>query len=53
MGAERIQFIQHQDKEILLLDFSDSRTDEVLRIIEAAKKVIRSRPESSLLTLTT
>ncbi len=52
METERVKFIQHQQKEILLLDFSNSKTDEVLRIIEEAKLVIRTKPENSLLTLT-
>ncbi len=52
METERVKFIKHQQKEILLLDFSNSKTDEVLKIIEEAKRVIRTKPEQSLLTLT-
>jgi hypothetical protein len=52
MKTERVKFIKHQEKEILLLDFSNSTADEVLKIIEQAKRVISSRPQQSLLTLT-
>lgn len=52
MATERVKFIEHQRKEILLLDFSDSNPDEVLKIIEHAKQVIRKKPEQSVLTLT-
>ncbi len=52
METERVKFIKHQEKEILFLDFSNTKTDEVLKIIEHAKQVIRAKPEHSLLTLT-
>lgn len=52
METDRVKFIKHGEKEILLLDFSNSRTDEVLEIIEHAKRVISAKPENSLLTLT-
>jgi len=50
--TDRVKFIKHQEKEILFLDFSNSQTAEVLKIIEDAKQVIRTRPQNSLLTLT-
>ena len=52
MNSERVQFIKHQGKEILLLDFSNSEADEVLRIIDQATEVIGTQAEHSLLTLT-
>ncbi len=52
MQTERVRFIRHQEKDILFLDFSNSGTDDVLRTIEDAKRVISGRPEMSLLTLT-
>lgn len=48
----RVAFIYHKGKELLFLNFADCRTDEVLPIIEEAKKAIRARPEHSVLTLT-
>jgi hypothetical protein len=52
METERIKFIKHEESDILLLDFSNSKADEVLKIIEDAKQVIKARPKGSLLTLT-
>ncbi len=52
METDRVRFIRHQQKDILLLDFSDSGADDVLKIIADAKRVIGTRPEQSLLTLT-
>ncbi len=49
---QRIQFITHKGKEILQLNFTDCRIDDALLVIEAAKKVIRTAPKGSLLTLT-
>ncbi len=52
METERVKFIKHEEKDILFLDFSNTRTDEVLKIIEDAKRVISTKPMNSLLTLT-
>ncbi len=52
MEKERVKFIKHEEKDILFLDFSNTRTDEVLKIIEDAKQVISTKPMNSLLTLT-
>jgi hypothetical protein len=52
METERVKFIKHQERDILLLDFSNSGAEEVLKIIEDAKKVICTKPPNSLLTLT-
>jgi hypothetical protein len=49
---ERINFIHHKGQEILFLNFSRCRTEEVAPLIDRAKKVIATRPEQSLLTLT-
>ncbi len=51
METERVKFIRHQEKDILFLDFSNSGVEEVLKTIEDAKRVMRARPERSLLTL--
>jgi len=52
MTAERVQFIKHEGKEILFLNFSECRAHEVIPVIDQAKLVIRTRPEQSVLTLT-
>jgi len=49
---ERITFITHGGKDILLLDFSRLKANEVLQLIDPAKAVISGKPEKSILTLT-
>lgn len=49
---ERIQFIEHNGKKILYIDFSNTAPDELIGLTTAAKKVIGAQPEKSLLTLT-
>ncbi len=49
---DRISFITHDGKEMLLLDFSRLKAHEAIALIEPAKAVISSKPENSLLTLT-
>lgn len=48
----RVEFIKHNGKEILSLDFSNSKPGDVFLIINEAKQSIRTRPESSVRTLT-
>lgn len=50
--AERVQFITHRGKEILSIDFSRTSPDEMLQLMEEAKRVISQRPERSVRTLT-
>jgi dihydroxyacetone kinase DhaKLM complex PTS-EIIA-like component DhaM len=52
MASERIKFIKYGGKDILCLDFVGCNTTEVVAVIEEAKRVIRTQPEGSLLTLT-
>jgi hypothetical protein len=49
---DRVKFIVHSWRQILLLDFSHCSTDEAINVIDKAIKVIRSQPESSLLIVT-
>lgn len=49
---DRVNFITHQGKKILLIDFSNCKAEEVLATIEQAKAVIKRQPLNSLLTLT-
>jgi len=49
---ERVQFVQHNGKEILLLDFSRCTAKDALALIDEAAAAIRTRPQQSLLTLT-
>src|SRR4030042_6835694 len=50
--VERIRFIKHAGRDILLLDFSNFNADDFFEAIDFAKDVIASQPEKSLLTLT-
>jgi hypothetical protein len=49
---DRVRFLNHQEKEVLLLDFSNTDTEEVMKIIAHARDLIGTRPAQSLLTLT-
>jgi len=49
--ADRIGFITHQGKQILLVDLSNCSTAEVERIIRAVPEVVTTRPRASVLIL--
>jgi GTP:adenosylcobinamide-phosphate guanylyltransferase len=49
---EKVKFIEHKGKKIFNMDFSNCLENEVLALIEESKKIIKSQPEKSLLTLT-
>jgi hypothetical protein len=50
--TERVRFIQHKGKEILLIDFSSGTAQEVLAAMSEAQRVIGGRPFGSVRTLT-
>lgn len=49
---ERSRFMMHRGREIYVLDCSDCRPDEVVRIIDECARQVRSRPAGSVRTLT-
>jgi hypothetical protein len=49
---DRVKFIEHKGRKILHIDMSNCMENEVLALVEESKKVIKSQPEKSLLTLT-
>ncbi|MBP7791773.1 MAG: hypothetical protein KA120_01800 [Candidatus Goldbacteria bacterium] len=49
---EKVKFVEYKGKKILLIKMADLLENEVLQVIDYAKKIIRSQPEHSLLTLT-
>jgi len=49
---DKVKFIEHKGKQILFINMADLLEDDVLQVIESAKKIIRSQPEKSVLTLT-
>jgi hypothetical protein len=51
-AMERVRFIEHKERKILHLDFTRTRPDQILQIIEQAKQVIQAQPHASLRTLT-
>lgn len=49
---ERVRFITHQGKQVLLFDYRDlSDEDEILAMVEERKRVVTSQPKQSLLTI--
>jgi hypothetical protein len=48
---ERIHFISHQKRQILVVDFSRCSTVEVERIARAAPETVTVQPRSSVLVL--
>lgn len=49
---ERVKIIEYKGKQILFIDMSNLHEKDVLQVIEYAKKIIRSQPEKSILSLT-
>ncbi|MCJ7531335.1 MAG: hypothetical protein MUO64_09940 [Anaerolineales bacterium] len=49
---DRVQFLSHNDKQIVLLDLSHCQTIERIPLIEQAKIVIAGLPPKSSLVLT-
>jgi len=48
---ERIQFITHQKKQILLVDFSNCPSSEVEKISRAVPDYVTTQPRGSVLVL--
>jgi hypothetical protein len=49
--ADRIQFIEHQGQQIMLIDFSLCSPKEVLAIVAEVREQIPEHPRNSVLTL--
>jgi len=48
---ERVRFITHRGKRVLLIDHSGSTADEIRRTMDEVEHVVASEPPNSLLTL--
>lgn len=48
---ERIQFLEHKGKQVLLIDFTDCSPQEVMVISTAVKEVIRRQAKGTVLAL--
>jgi hypothetical protein len=51
MGLERVRFIDHQGKQVMLLDFSNCQAEDVSKVIVQAGPLIPKASPHSLLTL--
>lgn len=50
--SERVRFLQHRGRSILLIDFSHlEETDDIVAVARAAKEVVAKQPPASLRTL--
>jgi hypothetical protein len=49
--TDRVRFITHQGKQILLVDLSNCSASEVERIIRALPELVTTRPRNSALIL--
>jgi hypothetical protein len=48
---ERIEFVEHKGKQVLVIDFTGCTSQEVMMIATAVKEVIRRQPKGSVLAL--
>lgn len=48
---DRIRFVEHQDKQILLLDYSHATAVEMMLLLEQVRAVVARRPRGSVMTL--
>ncbi len=48
---ERIRFIKHRGKAILLIDFSQLTAEQILPMVNAVQQTIAHHPPNSVLTL--
>jgi hypothetical protein len=48
---DKVKFIEHNQKKILLIDFFDCNVEKALQIIEEGKSVMKQQAECSVLSL--
>jgi hypothetical protein len=49
---DRVRFITHKGKQVLLIDYHDLADEaEILEVVEERKRVVTSQPKNSLLTV--
>ena len=48
---ERVKFVEHRGSKILLIDFRDLDSKQVLEVEERVREVVGTRPRDSVLTL--
>ncbi len=48
---ERVRFIEHEGKQVLLLDFTDCTPEDVLDMMNETQRIVTAQPPASTLTL--
>jgi hypothetical protein len=48
---DRVRFITHQGKQILLVDLTDCNAEEVIELLTQVQRVVTTQPRNSALTL--
>lgn len=49
--TDRVRFIEHQSKQILLIDFSHAAKQEILTLLYKVQKTVAAEPPGSVLIL--
>ena len=50
-SADRVGFIAHNGKQILVVDFTDCTPEEVQSVLDEARWIITAQPQNSVLVL--
>jgi len=50
-SADRVGFITHKGKQILLVDFTNCAPEEVKSVADEARRIITAQPQQSVLVL--
>jgi hypothetical protein len=50
-SADRVGFIAHKGKQILLVDFTNCTPEEVKSVADEARRIITAQPQNSVLVL--
>ncbi len=48
---DRVRFITHQSKQILLVDLTDCNAEEVIELLTQVQRIVTTQPRNSVLTL--
>jgi len=48
---DRVRFITHQSKQILLVDLTDCNAEEVIELLTQVQRIVTTQPRKSALTL--
>ena len=48
---DRVRFITHQSKQILLVDLTDCNAEEVIELLTQVQRIVTAQPSNSVLTL--